>query len=200
MRLRRGVFANLAALAPPTVLSGTSLWNAADKNAGITLSNGGLTAAGPGSVAYRGVRGDHGLAPDTGKFAFTCTVDVYSVEFDIGVANASFSLSADGRTAAEATVLDDGGNIYYTNNYGVYIGSNIRTPGDVIMVAIDTAAGVRKAWFGKNGVFDGNPAAGTGGWALPSGTVYPLFVTRHIDQATLNASPSGKPSGFGNLP
>jgi hypothetical protein len=45
--------------------------------------------------------------------------------------------------------------------------------GAVIMVAFD--ADTRKVWFGVNGTWSGNPAAGTGEAAiLPEGTYYPL--------------------------
>jgi hypothetical protein len=40
--------------------------------------------------------------------------------------------------------------------------------GDIVSVAFDATA--RKIWFAVNGVFNGNPAAGTGGQTLPSTT------------------------------
>ena len=185
---------------PVVASGGASTWNASDKNAGITLSGGNLTATGSNSVSYRGVRTTLGMAADTGKYCWSSTVVDYQVEFDIGVANSSAGLSADGRGDANATVIDDGGNIYVLSGYGTYIGSNIRTPGTVVMTCIDTASGVRKGWFAKDGTFDGNPAVGSGGWSLPTGTVYGFYVARYTDSATLNASPTGKPSGFGNAP
>lgn len=40
--------------------------------------------------------------------------------------------------------------------------------GNTMQLCFDTTAG--KVWFGKNNTFDGNPAAGTGGYVLPAGT------------------------------
>jgi hypothetical protein len=46
--------------------------------------------------------------------------------------------------------------------------------GDKISVAFDRTAG--KIWFAKNGVWDGNPAAGTGGFPMPTSSNYYMIA------------------------
>lgn len=79
--------------------------------------------------------------------------------------------------------------------------------GDIIGIAVDTRPAVRKVWFSVNGVFDGDPAAGTGGYSLSGilgvGAVFPAIGTQRADRGfTLACNFGGyarqysPPSGF----
>ena len=64
------------------------------------------------------------------------------------------------------------------NGYGAAYGSNLgamATAGTRIMIAWDTTA--RKIWFGKNGIWIGDPAAGTGGATLNGNAGDPFYLT-----------------------
>lgn len=78
--------------------------------------------------------------------------------------------------------------------------------GDVIGVAMDLTA--RLIWFSKNGTFVGNPAAGTGGLALPAGVPLYFIAALHLttDTGVLKGTFSdsagfahAKPIGFAQL-
>lgn len=64
------------------------------------------------------------------------------------------------------------------NGYGAAYGSNLgamNAAGTRIMVAWDTTT--RKIWFGKNGTWIGDPAAGTGGATLSGNAGDPFYFT-----------------------
>ena len=92
----------------------------------------------------------------------------------------------------------DGGGSYY------HSGSTSGNPpnfgaGDVVMVAVDIGAG--KLWFGVNGTFQGNPAAGTGeAFSGLSGTLYPVGSTNGNGELTYRPDAASQsyapPSGF----
>lgn len=81
----------------------------------------------------------------------------------IGVADAALSLpSVNGNLAAGTWMLCDDGKIS-ANGGGLVTALPSFAPGDVAMLLLDLAAG--KMWIGRNGVWAGNPIAGTG-WAM----------------------------------
>lgn len=62
---------------------------------------------------------------------------------------------------------------------GGFVGSGPKfVNGDVVMLAADLDA--HRLWFGKNGVWTGDPVAGTGGVALPAGTYYVAASTGDV--------------------
>lgn len=174
---------------------------AADKSASITLSNGNLTAAGTGtnSSALQVVRCDQVLGP--GKSYWEVLVDAQTATINIGLGksvplnqywgqvNDSVGYNANGEVRKNALVL---------TTYATY------TAGDRIMIAHDGTTG--ETWFGKNGSWNGNPAAGTGEvttLSAASSTSYHRFgVTcrRSGDQMTLKCAAADfaytPPSGF----
>jgi len=172
-------------------------WNPADKAAGITLSNGNLTATSTSGI-NQNVRS---TASSPGKFVFSAT-KVAGSKTAIGVANAAKSLTEGAWATTNSVGYYSDGGVGYGNGspatYAPY--SN----GDVIMVAGDAVAG--KVWFYKNGVCQGgDPVAGTGGISIASGSpLYALFNAEPAGAsmtANFGATPfsSAVPAGFSAL-
>lgn len=99
--------------------------------------------------------------------------------------------------------------IYYTGNVNQgSSGFGNSSNGDICMMAFDADAG--KLWFGKNGSWDGNPAAGTGeAFSGLTGTSYHIVAgnangSDAIELRTGNASSPTlsypAPTGFSLLP
>ena len=69
---------------------------------------------------------------------------------------------------------------------------------DYIDHALDMDAG--KLWWGRNGTFSGNPAAGSGeAYSGITGTVYPFANTYTSSNATIDITGGTAPSGYGRL-
>lgn len=90
------------------------------------------------------------------------------------------------------TMLNDGSSV---------AGYSAWTSGQRAMVAFDPVA--RKVWFGRNGVWVGDPGAGTGGIALSwTGPVFPHIVA-NASSVRIYTAPSDMahtiPSGFSAL-
>jgi len=135
-------------------------FNPADKHASITLSNGDLTATNA-SDGWHSVRIDMDKNGEGTAYAeFTIDVDVDSTgRFNLGVGNSSATLNN--------YVGSDGNGWGYYGNTGEKVTGGVYTAygdtftdGDVIQVALDMNAG--KVWFGKNGIWVGDPAGRTG--------------------------------------
>jgi len=89
-------------------------------------------------------------------------------------------------------------NYGYLYNYGGYTTSQTYANGDRIMVAFDPDAG--KLWFGKNGVWIGDPDNGAGaqfsnitGTQYPAVGIYASWVKLYFKQTELTYTP---PTGF----
>lgn len=167
----------------------------ANKGAAITLSLGNLKAA---STAA-------GLARSTstkaaGKVYFEVTVGTAAAggRTHIGVVNSAANLAdepgfdANGWSYGGAGVFDT--NSVTSGTPATY------TTADVINVAVD--AGIGSIWFGKNGVFNGSPSAGSG--AAFTGMTGPFYASigwsTGINDSTINfgasAFVSTPPTGF----
>lgn len=180
---------------PPAVLT-YATWNPSDKNAGITLSNGNLTAA--GAVGVRAT-----ISKSSGKWYWEVNCDTRGSanSMEIGVATGAVSLASRLGTFTGAWIWrSDSTYVEQTNST-----SGIKfTTGDRIMIAIDLGAG--KVWFGKNGTWNasGDPGAGTNPiFTTLSGTVFPAMSVQNSTgspQATANFGATtltySVPSGF----
>lgn len=164
-------------------------WNPADKYADLVLSSGNLTVNSTTSV-WGGVRATQGKS--SGKWYFETTIDVETGTSNrhIGVANSSWALSVLlGYELAGAGwgFRDSGANgaSYYNKSATAFTGLTNNT-GDVVMVAFDMDTG--KLWWGVNGIWSGDPSAGTGeAYASLAGTLYPaLSLIGITDQITAN--------------
>jgi urease beta subunit len=155
MRLIRGrQFAgNVAAMAGGVT---ASTWNAADKDAGITLSVGNTVAT--ITASNSGVRGTQALA--SGKKYFEVLAGAtFDNRATVGIGTAAASRFQPGRTDALGSSYRSDGNIYTNNSSGLVFGATW-TNGDIIGVAVDRS--LHFVWFAKNNVWQasGNPATG----------------------------------------
>ena len=154
-------------------------WNPDDKAAGITLSNGNLTATRTGS-GFKGVRSILGVT--SGKWYWeiqTVKLGTYK-RFELGVGDSGVPLNTN-------VYNDPNGYIYY-GQYG-YKCNNTSCAAygaiydnAVIGVALDMDAG--KIWWAKNGVWQasGDPAAGTNeAFSGIIGTFYAVFSSYETD-------------------
>lgn len=134
--------------------------HAIDKQASIVLTNDGMTAEGGGtsSSSIQTVKCDHFVTGGKRYWEFHIDAQIANLSLGIGklvdpTTNGWFGQSTD------AVAYHINGSVFKNNptivaTYATY------TAGDRIMVAFDEATG--KVWFGKNGTWNGDPAAGTG--------------------------------------
>jgi hypothetical protein len=165
------------------------------------LNNGNRDALKGGGAGWSGasVRGTTGKS--SGKWYWECIPVVDGGDHMVGVGNTSASLDS-------YVGSDTNGWGNYGNGTTYYNGSSTGSfptygQGDIVMVALDMDNG--KVWWGVNGTWSGDPAAGTGErYSGLSGTIYPMssLYTNADEQRILandtemNYSP---PNGFTTL-
>jgi hypothetical protein len=151
-------------------------WNPADKAADIVLTNGNLTA-GSTSGSFESVRGT--TSKSSGKWYFEMGIVNTVNSWAAGVASATANISTYLGSDTQAFVRFYNGDVYNNNSV---LASQTPSFGS-LMVAVDLDAD--KIWFGQNGVWAGDPAAGTGGLAMTLGTVFPGGTMKQGDTLTL---------------
>ena len=178
-------------------------WNPSDKDAGITLSNGNLSAT---AASWVGVRCN--TSKSSGKWYYELTVS----------AGATGAICYVGWGTASAALNNVVGiDVYgwgWGNSTGPYKIHNASSTGygtapaatNIIQVAIDIGAG--KLWFGMNGTWfgspAGNPGAGTNeSYSSVTGTLFPMVSPYLTGTVTANFGASAfaysVPSGFSGL-
>lgn len=133
-------------------------WNPSDKDAGITLSNGNLTAENTSSALWRAVRSI--FSKSSGKWYWELTINVANDDnFMIGFGTSSETLTYPGATAAGYGYRGATGDKYHNSVYEDY--GDAYTASNIIGIALDFSKG--KGWWRKNGIWQasGDPAAGT---------------------------------------
>lgn len=170
----------------------STTWNSSDKDAGVTLSGGDLTAA--ASSDFLNVRST--TSKSSGKFYAELTATSQASGSRYGYANSTASLSsalgsdANSLSVAPNGAVRSGGSVL--TNIGAF------SAGAVVMLAIDLAAG--KGWFGVNGTWNGDPATNSGGFTLPSGAIFLADGPGGGSSQTINFGASSFaysiPSGF----
>ena len=163
-------------------------WNPADKDAGITLSGGNLTAV--NNTANKSVRATIGKT--TGKWYWEVTNNVVA-ENDIGIANASMSLATYVGSDANGAGYDSADGKIYKNNTAVATGGATYGVPDIIGIALDVDAGTVK--FYKNNTLQYTYTYGF------TGTIYPAtggFIIAASSTANFGASAFtySVPSGY----
>jgi hypothetical protein len=136
-------------------------WNPSDKNAGITLSNGDLTAS--FSANNQAVRAT--LGKSAGKWYWECYVQA-GIFVGIGTDAASLSAHVGATATGWSYYGSGGGTTKYTNGILSVYGAAFTT-GDTIGVALDMDAGT--IVFYKNGVSQGTAFSGL------TGTIFPMI-------------------------
>jgi hypothetical protein len=193
-----------------TSFLGTNVWNQADKDAGITLTNGNLTFSGD-SAAFHAVRAVNSAS--TGKKYWEVHCDLRNspaANARLGFGTVSATLS--NYVGFDANAIGWAGNgVLYHNN--VVFGTTIQiwSQGDTLCFALDTSGVV---WFRTNGgnwnndiLANQNPATGAGGFGFTPLT--PCFAMGAAgnsgtgnDTYTANfggaAYAQPAPAGFGN--
>lgn len=171
-----------------------------DKSASVTLSNGNLTAAGSGanSSAFQPVRCDQVL---NGLIYVEFLIDQQTANLNVGMGKGLNLASFWGNGADNIGYAASGA--VFKNNTQVQTYTSYTT-GDRVMMAFNSSS--QKVWFGKNGSWNGDPAAGTGeatALTATTGTSYHRFgvtLRRSGDQVTLKATAAEfshtPPTGF----
>lgn len=149
-------------------------WNPADLS-GVTLSNGNRQVANNVDGVIGGVRATLGRQFSRRYYeAYVATTRATGTLFGVGFALLTTSLTSMVGSLADGVTFQSDGNV-------VYGGATIATlaplaTGDFFGLAIDIPTGT--LWVARNGVWQGNPVAGTGGLAVPGlarQVVYPSF-------------------------
>lgn len=176
----------IAALMKKASAAVYATWNPADKGANVSLSNGNLTAL---NVAGSNELVRSTLGKSTGKWYWELTVG--AVRQDLGVANASESLTTFTGASANSTGYNSSGSIF--RNSSVLASVAAYAPGDVIGIALDMTAGT--VAFYKNNVLQYTATGLTGTmYAAGGGTSSsPSSVTANFGATALVYSP---PAGF----
>lgn len=145
------------------------LWNSADSSGSYTLTNSDRTCS---TSAVGSIRSTVGVDIAFGRYVELSAVqNAGNVAWRFGIANAAKDMAtALGQDADGIAIRGSDGNIVLG---GSTIGpTGLSAPNAVLMMA--TING--RVWFGENGSWDGDPAAGTGGYDSGlTGTVYLCF-------------------------
>src|SRR3989344_340790 len=183
--------------------------NPLDKYSGITLADGNLRASCSAIATYGLVRSTIQI-PSTGKFyaEFTLNSSPATDELGVGVVASTQvinSANQPGRLSTSWIINDQGDKANGgapTNLFGNF------TAGQKAMVAVDRTN--NKIWFGQQGTWSGDPAAGTGeAFSNLSGDLFFATIMGTTQDVTINTGQSSftytVPSGFsalntGNLP
>ena len=156
------------------VLVRQPVWNGADKDADVTLSNSDFTMSMPGSTTG-GVRTTESVAG--GKKYWEVQQDNVGSASRIGIANGSYTVTGAPGHDANSWSVDGDGNIRNGSSTAIRdIGTMPAASGGILMFAYDAAAG--KLWIGNadtNTWYEsGDPAAGTG--EQFSGITGPIYL------------------------
>lgn len=170
-------------------------WNAADKDAGVTLSGGDLVAS---PSPNGGVRGT--TSKSSGKNSFSVSVNLSAGDTVVGV-----SLSGASRIFGDTNGL----GVTWVGTWrvitnGALGASDGSSPGptggaDNLVVHVDSGANLVYFTCNGNNLFGGDPAAGTGGISIPSGAQFPTVwvgAGPETEAATADFTPGSLPSGF----
>ena len=150
-------------------------WNPADKDAGVILSNGNLTATRSGADSLKSVRATYGIPhTESGYFEVYFAIGNPGSWFQlVGVATSSASLASFVGNDANGWgyYQDTGGK--YTNNVLTAYGNDWKG-GFHIGIAFKNGS----VWFARNNTWQnsGDPVAGTGAaFTGITGTIYPML-------------------------
>jgi hypothetical protein len=183
-------------------------WNPSDTNSAISTSNSNLTALSASNGTYAAIRGVQALPASQIYFEISADVVDNSGLWGIGLSTAAYSLSDWLGHDANGIGWYPSGSVIW-NNFATNINIAPYATGDILGVAVDTAASL--IWFrvgsgNWNNDASADPSSGTGGISI-SGMTGALFPTWRgdvaADQATANfgasAFANAAPAGFVSL-
>jgi hypothetical protein len=171
-------------------------WSATNKNANVGLTGGNLiaTGSGTGGISFPG-RCDTSIG--AGQSIYWEVVVGGSA--GVGICTSSETFNNDDFPGHGPNSLGwfGDGNIWY--NFGVIATGPTYSSGDRLMIACQ-GGGSGKIWFGVNGVWSGDPSAGTGGQGNGFVTVFPVYNVHDAESATVNFGTTtltyATPTGF----
>lgn len=165
---------------PPSAVT----WNPADKNSALALSGGDLVAvrdSSGGGASWAPVRAT--LARSAGKYQFRARFDAgASNSMEIGLANSTFNVATNSldSTLNSWAMFSGTGDTYRD---GTAVGTALGTIALTHWMDVAVDFDVGQIWFGIDGAFSGNPAAGTGArFTFTPGT--PLFPAAQLYNAS----------------
>jgi hypothetical protein len=153
-------------------------WNPDDTASSIVIAPTSLLA---GIVAGNGsdntAKNTRGINPVLGKRYWETRILDHSTSGSnanqaLGVGTLTQSLTAGLGLSEHSIGLRPNGDVWHDNTNQGSSGLGNWAAGDYIQIAFDPVT--HKIWFGRNNSWQGDPAAGTGGHTLPSGTYYPM--------------------------
>lgn len=152
-----------------------SVWGLAIRSPYVTIAEDRLTVTANDANVGAGSR-VRATNARKGKRCFEVRVNASSHDKNyIGVCSSQVDIKGGfdsvGSVAGEGACLSTSGYVIHNGTGDLVAGLAFKS-GDLVMVAFDTAA--RLIWFGRNGTWHGNPAAGTGGFAL--GTMTDVYA------------------------
>lgn len=185
-----------SSVAPPV---SAATWSATDKNANITITGSGLIATDGGAAANHTGRGTTATTTiGAGIKRFFKVVPTNITGFAAGICNASFVFTDGNYLGVDANGLGwfPTGQVFRSGALLTTIASYVQ--GDTLGFAV-TGAG--NLWGSVNGVFTGDPVAGTGGIDISAmGDVFPAYTLQGGGIATALFAASDPPSGFSIFP
>ncbi len=168
------------------------VWNENDKDSSILVVENGTLMRGTATNSYRSVRATQSVS--SGKWYWEYTVSNVASNCMMGIGNSSALLTHYVGQNANSWGLYQNGNLYY--NAGTHSsGLGSLSVDDVIGIAINLDHPYnKKMWVSKNGVWMGDPEAGTGA-AFDTldysfdGTLFPMGTSYAVDaQLWINAN------------
>lgn len=153
----------------------SSTWDPAKKASTITLANDNYDATNPSGTNNQSVLGT--TSKSTGKFYFEVLITGSNAASGaVGVGNASANTNSWTGSDGNSVGVDLGVRNVFMNggSQGASGISSAILSGDVIGACVDRTGG--KIYFSRNGTFGTgiDPVAGTGGYNIPAGAVFPM--------------------------
>lgn len=193
------------AIAPLIAVTATTTWNASDKTAAVTVSNGNLTAA-MNATTQGGVRTI--ASHSSGKFYAEFNGDtIVSVITSIGMSTGAFDMTSGYPGDATGLTFFAVGSSKVNGSF--LASSQSFTTGNIVQFAVDLTA--KLAWLkittsDWNGSSSNDPATGVGGYDISAIATGALFISFNSqlsgDAITANFGGSAyagtQPSGYGN--
>ncbi len=188
-------------LAPAASGPAPTTLNPADKDASITLSNGNLRATATAATTWVSARAT--TAKSLGKWYFEATSVSTSLNLVLGLANSTQSLATYLGNPGSNSVGYASSNGDIKQNFTVLATAASWAGGnEVAEIAVDLTNHLlwaRKAGGSWNGT-GADPAAGTGGVSILSGTLYPAISVYDVGEADVIQVNFGATAFTGTVP
>jgi hypothetical protein len=189
-----------------TVVTSAATWSATDKNANVAISGAGLIATDTSGVdtdhCGRGTTATTLITTGMKRF-WKIQVNVFGgTNLGVGLCTAAYTFT-DGKFLGDASgslsIGWDGadGSVFF--NSGAVANFGIFGAGAALTIAVSKPLG--KMWGAVNGVFSGDPVAGTGGVDISTmGDCFPAYDLKSTGAVTATFAATGGPTGYSIFP